>query len=56
MQEKDKLDNALEVICNICKYPCFLKQEELDAICLDCPAEKAINELLEAENEKHNAG
>ena len=36
-------ETILTAACDICHYPHFLTQEQLDAVCVVCPVEHALN-------------
>ena len=52
MTEKQK-ERVLEAACEICKYPSFLTQEQLDAVCVVCPVEYAIDTVGEEEKRQN---
>ena len=52
MTEKQK-EHVLEAACDICRYPHFLTQEQLEAVCVVCPVEYALS-LIREEKEAVN--
>jgi hypothetical protein len=52
MTEKQK-ERVLEAACEICKYPSFLTQEQLDAVCVVCPVEYAVSLIREEKEAPH---
>ena len=47
MTEEQK-EKVLEAACDICHYPHFLAEEQLEAVCIVCPVEYALNHGKEA--------
>jgi uncharacterized Zn finger protein (UPF0148 family) len=53
LTEKQK-ERVLEAACEICKYPSFLTQEQLDAVCVVCPVEYAVSLIREEKEATEN--
>lgn len=50
MSAEEIIDHMMEKVCDeICKYPCTMNQEELDAKCTECPITEHVMALINRE-------
>ena len=40
-------ETIMEAVCDLCHHPYVLSQEELDAMCKNCPVECKIRAVME---------